>query len=118
MIPQRAIEKAIEGGWQLDMSMNWYATTPNERNQLREARLYKAALTPSFWQALGKALGWGENGAVEIYEKNREGKTAQQRFETRTIPLWRHHAFEFYDLILTGGDTKIFWDKLLTPIEE
>lgn len=48
----------------------------------------RCVLDPLFWQALGKALGW--KGA------------------------WKHYAHQYFDLLLTGGDTEKFW-KELTP---
>jgi hypothetical protein len=45
---------------------------------------------------LGKALGWLE-----------QRKTGYSKLE------WEWQALEFYRLILTGGDTKAFWDELL-----
>jgi hypothetical protein len=56
------------------------------------------ALTPSFWQALGKALGWGES---ELHA----GSISEG---TKPVGWWRLHAGSFFDLILTGGDTTHF----------
>ncbi len=75
---------------------------------------FRTALDPNFWKGLSKYLGWPEDsGAVEIFEKNRDSKKARERFETRKIPLWRHHAFDFFDLILISGDAEKFWKELL-----
>lgn len=51
------------------------------------------ALDPTFWQALAK---------VGLYTKS-----------PRTVDPWKRTAREFYDLILTGGDTEKFWEEIL-----
>jgi hypothetical protein len=56
------------------------------------------ALDPSFWQALGKALGWNVTG---------------RQLAMNSKPNWQIWATRFYDLILTGGDTEKFWADLL-----
>lgn len=53
---------------------------------------------PSFWQALGKALGWRIVGPTK---KDNDHN-----------PEWYYRALEFYELILTGGDTEKFWEEL------
>lgn len=92
MIPKEAIEKAIEGGWKVP----YWGTN----NICRE---YVFALDPAFWQTLGKALPTkfsNPNGSGYVGAKGR-------------VLGWKDHAMHFYDLILTGGDTKPFWDELL-----
>ena len=54
---------------------------------------------PLFWQSLGKALGWSKFGMMH----NPGG----------TIPLWRHEAHRYLDIVLIGGDTEKFWKDLL-----
>lgn len=89
LIPQAAIEKAIEGGWRNGRA--W-------RGQ-NDAYTYEwccvVALDPTFWQALGKALGWG-------YYDNESGERVELR-----------NAHRLYDLTLTGGDTEKFWQEIL-----
>lgn len=113
MIPTEAIEKAIEGGWapwppvwgetvfkKLDITRAWW------RNPITKRRvsivLTKIALDPSFWQSLGKALGWATGTATD-------GSGTEYEWPHE----WRNTAIQFYDLILTGDDTKKFWDDLL-----
>lgn len=55
-------------------------------------------LDPLFWQALGKALKWGES---ELWEND------------KNIPHWKLHALNFFELKLTGGDEEKFWEELL-----
>lgn len=74
MIPKQAIEKAIEGGWK------------NSENIYPHWSVI--AFDKTFWQALGKALGWEE---------------------LDWIPYGQHFA----KVILTGGDTEAFWKEIL-----
>lgn len=104
MIPKSAVEKAIEGGWlgntnrDLKVVIDRYNDVLTKRGRViyYKKSQERIALDPTFWQALGKALGWPEKS--EVY---RRGK-------------WLHQAVCFYDLILTGGDTEKFWAEVLT----
>lgn len=70
MIPEQAIKKAVYEGdydifghaWEEMMSMNFnHASCVRGRHEMGEdcSRTYESiALDPSFWQSLGKALGW------------------------------------------------------------
>lgn len=59
---------------------------------------------PLFWQALGKALGW-EN---EVYDwVPLEGP------DKNMVPPWLIHALHYYRLVLTSGNTELFWKELL-----
>ena len=95
MIPKLAIEKAVAGGWQNPVHL---VSDADEKGRIvvlsgypeRVAVVWKhaeIALDPSFWQSLIKATGW-------------------QR-------PWERYAHDFFDIILTGGDTEKFWDDLL-----
>lgn len=90
MLPREAIEKAIEGGWANKEKCSYYDDFFHWEF---------AALDPSFWQSLGKTLGWNEHDGALTHFGMEEG--------------WRFHAIRFYDLILTDGDTKVFWDEVL-----
>ena len=86
MIPKQAIEKAIEGGWKPDKITMYGA------QEWRDL----FALDPTFWQSLGKALGWRDFVDDENVMSAYFGET------------WRYNAMRFYDLILTGGDLEAF----------
>jgi len=94
MIPKQVIEKAIEAGWPVE---RWGGAVAYDCivRDVWEC----VALIPSFWQALGKALGWSD-------KKDHEGIGGY-------YPEWQYHAQCFYDLVLTGGDTKKFWEEVL-----
>lgn len=122
LIPHAAVEKAIEGGWRLKnqhipadgdyfvaLIDNGAAIKYQVQNKAGEpkdndyANVAEIALDPTFWQALGKALGWGlVLGWEEMYAP---AENAAQE--------WYQNAFRFYDLILTGGDTEAYWKDLL-----
>lgn len=99
MIPNEALEKAIEGGWlgvDLPSSSMFVWSESRYGANYEHAGACAIALDPSFWQSLAKALEWqewNENWGVD-------GKGYV-------------HAMRFYDLILTGGDTDKFWRDLL-----
>lgn len=57
-----------------------------------DINIFALALDPSFWQALGKALGWK-------YEDSRDSSI-------RLNGQWIESARRFYDLVLTNGDKK------------
>jgi hypothetical protein len=95
MIPKQAIELAKRRGWKpaeyrhrlhyRTGGKNGRGTTQTTSASITE---HEIALDPTFWQALGKALGW-----IKEY--------------------WWPRAMKFYDLILTGGDTDAYWNELL-----
>lgn len=71
-----------------------------------EERWQEIVLDPTFWQTLGKALGWGEADT---------GLDDQMFF---WMPEWKRNAHEFYDLILTDQPTDKFWDEILSTNEK
>lgn len=119
MIPKEAIGKAIEGGWQNEYKQVSY--------DLYVAEVWEcAAFDPSFWQSLGNALGWDKqqitfhvprqkimrvsrNGVISYY---RNAHTVIRPLRGRAN-LWKKNAHNFYELILTGGNTDAFWKELL-----
>ncbi|MDE2022442.1 MAG: hypothetical protein KGI71_06040 [Patescibacteria group bacterium] len=135
MIPRVAIEKAIEGGWKYHGSkgtviqrggeLRWKNNICTERIELTEI-----ALDTTFWQCLGKALGW-KKYVWQSYSDYHYGNFANKDFTDDegfvppihytdndnkyavryiTYEMYAHH---FYDIILAGKDTKPFWDELL-----
>lgn len=112
MIPKQAIEKAIEGGWESNLPSVVAKSVDDHKEALHADILTKimwaqfaplAVCDPTFWQSLGKELGWSEVTP---------GNAVMSTYFPQT---WRYNALRFYDLILTGGDTEEFWVKLLTP---
>lgn len=115
-IPRRAIEKAIEGGWHA--KENWrlagsddvvgeevfLSANEGEEIDFFEITSHQIALSPDFWRALGKALGWG----IEVRD-GREWKVGRDGY----INVWQSYAMDFYDLVLSEQPTEPFWEKLL-----
>ena len=112
MIPKEAIEKAIEGGWEPvanggnhpnaivgDIKNGLQYFLERNGNSFRK-HLTEIALDSSFWQSLGKALGWKLGWH-------------HTGLDNSTISNDLYYALIFHTLILTGGDTKAFWDELL-----
>lgn len=65
-----------------------------------------SVLDPLFWQALGKALGWKKRLTNKWLIHNLEiGKNEE---------TWRFYAHQYFDLVLTGGNTDKFFKELLT----
>lgn len=93
-IPEKAIKLAADAGWDGAMSWPWQ----------------RIALDPSFFQALGKALGWDESDAQKYEMYKMSGGAGNMPVG---IYMWHKNAIRFYDLILTGGSTDEFWDDLL-----
>lgn len=143
MIPKHIIEKAIEGGWREKMRKivmeKSYCMLFAERLSTYPTMIYYAEfiLDPLFWQALGKSLGWGK----ETYHTN-TGKEWGERFcnhcgisvdiqpsresgcnhvhypESCDICLknsktWKEQARQFFDLLLSNGNTSAYWESLI-----
>lgn len=108
-IPKEAIEKAIEGGWcknygngkppfKHGVGRDAVTILYNEGGPIQTYYYAQIALDPTFWQALGKSCGWDKNASV---------------YSHTTMTQWQQAAMQFYDLILTGGDTEKFWAEIL-----
>jgi hypothetical protein len=99
-----ALKLAISVGYESPLP----TATPNSKDDdvmgfllTKEMEIYFSPLVftdPKFWQALGKALGWGEFvGMIK-------GGT----------PVWLNQAHEYFEIKLTNGDENAFWKELLT----
>lgn len=114
MIPKQTIEKAIEGGWKYLNSYEFgdrrdfplYAVDETKSPQVYMVDWHMVVLDPTFWQALGKSLGWRKAGIRSPSQgRMKDGKWFDDE--------WFINAHRLYDLILTGGDTEKFWNELL-----
>ena len=65
------------------------------QNKVERARGGAIALDPSFWQALGKALGLSLDDGTFLHE-----------------PEWLNTASRFARIVYKGGDTETFWKEL------
>lgn len=139
-IPREAIKKAIERGWQpfktvevsvegtwekIDFQTYSYARPAEEFGTCR-INIYRIALDPSFWQALGKALGWEKkvvirrgtvigNFCTPCSSEHPRGECFKEMgFNMDYLDPWVYYAHRFYEQVLTGGDTDAYWQELLT----
>jgi hypothetical protein len=122
MIPKKAIEKAIEGGYG-EYGTVWWDEVLGPVIPLRDGGnavgWMHAALDPEFWQSLGKALVWGDcicKGCGKAYPEYVNGCVVPHSGErsVRADPHYLHHTGIFIRLVLTEGDTQKFWDELLS----
>jgi hypothetical protein len=109
MIPKEIISKAIEGGW---WNVEYGGAVQWPLEMALRMSWQEIALMPTFWQALGKALGWRQNGRITMYEYDGISKDPVEVKWTDSF-TWAIYAHRFYDLILTGGDTEQYWKDLL-----
>jgi len=73
------------------------------------------AQDPLFWQALGKALGWSEETMVRyLHIKKVENTEAYYSTDESHIlsQEWLYRSHQYFDLLMTGGDTEKFWKEL------
>ena len=134
MIPKQAIEKAIEGGWllkQFEHAYTWsfdgrYFELVQEPVSAPTVRLCVSdiALDPTFWQALGKAVPrvgvddqWKTTtctcGGMDFHVFGHDAHHLDcARPNAPRGCLF--HAKKFIDLVLTGGNTKKFWEEVLS----
>lgn len=130
MIPKTVMEKAIAGGWRNGFLLS--NPQADVKTLLREYKSFPApwqeiVLDPSFWQCLGKALGWNKyvcehcGGDFNPPETRHENHATCLRLG-KCLGVWTgdwdKHAKYFYNLILTGDDTKAFWAAVLATKEE
>jgi hypothetical protein len=118
----KAIKLAIEGGWQ---GLEWHDEIEVEkglkyplyarvwgRSKEGEGHGTQVAfivLDPSFWQALGKAMGW--SGKVDMKFINAFGNT----IVFTDLPRWEMHWHKFIHHIAEGKDADSFFQELLAP---
>lgn len=125
---EQAIKKAIEGGYK----MLW-------DKGLRSAYPFAAFIDPLFWQALGKALGWGikkidnkkkcpECGGLgmtatpdgeqhDCFNCGNRGKITiqvdQKVGRDGYINAWQSYWHDFIDHLAEGKDADSFFNELL-----
>ena len=87
---QKAIQKAIETGYNPDWNTD-----------------EKHLLDPLFWQALGKALGWGDYAPYGLESESPAG------YDDARLNSWRWHWHRFIDHLASGKDVDEFFKELL-----
>lgn len=91
-----AILKAIEGGYY-------------QPHYGKEQKVYTndALLDPTFWQALGKALGW-EKYYLYVHPKAESGTHTHICEKS-----WLYHWHLYIDHIASDKDPELFWKEIL-----
>lgn len=132
MTIEQAIEKAIEGGmkegerWKLISANRYWVGWFDGNGDEVTISLNTYLLDPLFWQALGKALGWGRicgachGGIQQIVWEHRatDGKTERYAcgHDTTGCPdiqdEWRYHWHRFIDHLAEGGTIEDFFKDL------
>lgn len=119
---EKVIKKAVEGGWTADdficdtyfpngfcdVRINGYLNKMIELQRTRKdgfcgrwvtcGNLHGTLLDPLFWQALGKAMGWGKS---------------DEWFENRKYDYWQEMWHRFIDHLASGGEPEEFFTNLL-----
>lgn len=136
-IPKEAIKLATQGGWKFGTwrtnkkeyvfdDIRGVFSDPNfpvdwvrfEASQdAKEGRFIEhvdistanLVLDPTFWEALGKSLGWEQ----EDQNTHRLIQLSGSTYFPVGMRQWYKNAHRFYDLILQGIDTVEFWRELL-----
>lgn len=102
---EKAIKKAIEGGWDKDkFNMNY------EGKVVTGGVVFNSIiiLDPLFWQALGKAEGWDEFAGFSIYYLS----TWKKKTEV-SMKRWKWEMHKFIDHLAEGKDVESFFEELL-----
>lgn len=97
----KAIEKAIKGGWDKNRAKvtNLDMRDGHEGLAISMQSTDRALLDLIFWQSLGKSLGWKENPK---YLKSYKGNNT-----------WWSYWHDFIDHLSEGKDIESFFESLL-----
>lgn len=110
---EKAIKKAIDGGYQGGKNFASYRSSHGYHRIIicdegilpkKVLELSDILLDPTFWQALGKAEGWGNislDGAV--WKSGRDGY----------INVWQSYWHDFIDHLASGKSADAFFEELL-----
>ncbi len=108
---ETAIRKAIEGGYEIHGMILKEDNLFYSGHPLKSEIENKALLDPLFWQALGKAEGWGgktgenDGSGVTLY-----GKSIQ---EAEWVDTWKLRWHSFIDHLAEGKDIDSFFTSLI-----
>ncbi len=132
-IPKEIIEFAIEGGlgghtrYKANMDAKTWADQVEVIYQGFKSQGNALVLDPDFWSALGKAKGWtkyvwlsygdyryGSHNNIDFTDDERftpPTKSTDTPYANRFITS-QYYAHQFFDLLVTNGDTAAFWANL------
>lgn len=99
---ENAIRDAVEKGWVA-------GSNPETKDPMMQS-MYRTFLDPAFWQALGKARGWGKNIYSGVMHHLDEGdKLVTDKWE---MPVYQYQWHHFIDHLASGGDAESFFATL------
>lgn len=117
---EKAIKKAIEGGWKPEKHRSVIEYNPNNKAGVRGS--LRASLThndifadPLFWKALGKAMGWEKDAELLKSAMRKAGGNPEypsgisSNIGYHTLQKWHR----FIDHLAEGKDADSFFNKLL-----
>lgn len=105
---ETVIKKAIDGGWIVKGAIGYKGTKGDAGSTHIPETLYYAFLDPLFWQALGKACGWGtihDEGcdSQKDYCTHPNKKCTCEQCDCYTQFEWKENALRFHEINLTQG---------------
>ena len=117
---QDAIKQAVEGGWLpvVGWDAKWEVVGDEFRYDMEHSRdgfSYSSICVraifqdPGFWQALGKARGWGGYVGETAPARGYFGGQDSFSFEGDE---WELHALTYFSERLSAGDLNAFWKSL------
>jgi hypothetical protein len=99
MTIHEVIEKAKEGGYEI----------PSSRYATKHFNIKVIFLDPSFWQCLGKALGWSDYAVCRDCGKTQ----CESNFHQAGVKAeWLYHWHRFIDHLAEGGPVESFFETL------
>lgn len=110
------IKESVEkGGYSKPLEPSYKANNPEEQVMadvlkkifMRDAVYPKVFLDPLFWQALGKARGWG----IEGRDKTVTSLPGIPQWDVK--PFWVGRWHSFIDALASGGDAESFFKELV-----
>jgi len=124
---ETAIQKAISNGWRKDLVQQYEDlacshTKPLER--IIDVPKEKIFIDPAFWQALGKAMGWGilycercNQKAIPVREKESDPEYWKDCCPKKKLSYGQsslYHQHRFIDHLAEGKDAESFFEKLIS----
>ena len=110
MTIQETIEKAWEAGYANDWSdlaklgLSQYKTNP---------QIYASVfLDPSFWQSLGRVMGWDIDDYRFLFGKDHRVLATRFSGMAYTVDTWQYHWHRFIDHLAEGKSAESFFGSL------
>lgn len=107
MTIQQTIEKSIEGGWSAyfpNVFRGELTTKAAAEAMIRELPVEGILLDPSFWRALGKAMGWKESEWYPFLPSHPHLGL--------NMPEWKWYWHRFIDHLADGKSIESYFEIL------